>query len=157
MLRNNHIPIIHIRLQPLINLNTPRPLLKRLVLLLPLLHSCGVVPPSKKARLHLLMQTVVDGDFVGAGRGYQFLQVGDGVCVLDAVGEEAIELAFWVEEVVVGVDYDDGGVGWCHYWVIFGELMGEEFEIVLKLEDVEMVEDLECFSDLGGKWEIDAL
>lgn len=40
------------------------------------------------------------------GGGDEFFQVGNGVCFLDTVGKEAIELSFWVEEVVVWV-YDD--------------------------------------------------
>jgi len=48
---------------------------------------------------------------VFAGCGNEFLEVGDGVLFFEGVGEEGIEFAGWVEEVIVWVYNDDCGVG----------------------------------------------
>lgn len=110
MLRNNHIPIINLRLQTFIDLDTPSALCKSGALGLVFLQMGGVLPAAEEARLELLVEAVVDGDVVGARGIDKFFQVHEGILLGERLGDEAIELALGVEEVVVGIGDDDGGV-----------------------------------------------
>lgn len=76
-----------------------------------------MIPARDEARSLLLVKAVVDGDFMGACCGHELFQMGDGVRFRNAGGEEAVEFPVWVQEVVVRVDDEDGGVsGHCEVW-----------------------------------------
>lgn len=109
MLRNNHIPILHLGLQALKNLNSPTTLLKRLTLTLRLLRLSRMIPSHDKTIIDLLMKSVIDGDFVFSCEENKFLDVGESVGFLHGGSDAGVELPGWVEEVVVWVDEDNGG------------------------------------------------
>lgn len=71
MLADNHIPILQARLKAFIDLNPPATFLKRYILFLAFLEWSGVVPSSEEAGFALLVQAVVNGDFVEAGGGHE--------------------------------------------------------------------------------------
>ena len=84
-----------------------------------------MIPSRNEPRLHLLVKTIVDRDLVGTSCGHQLLQMFDGVGFFETVGEEAIELAFGMEEVVVRIDDDNCCVSWhgdgfCVFWDLKG-------------------------------------
>ena len=107
MLRNNNIAILQARLKTFVDLNSPASLLKCHILLLAYLQRSGMIPSCDEARLALLMETVVDRDFVQAGGSDELFQVCDSICLFEAVREHTIELSFWVEEIIVWIDDDD--------------------------------------------------
>lgn len=113
MLRNYNIAVRQVRLETFVHLDTPRALLESLILVLAVLHGRSMLPPSDEAELLLLVQAVVDGDFVCSGGSNELLQMRDGICFFETLSYHAIDFAFRVQEVVVWVDDDDGGVGRC--------------------------------------------
>jgi hypothetical protein len=73
-----------------------------------------VLPAGEGVAVDRLVHAVVDWDVVLSGGGDEFLDVGEGVVCFHAVGHLSVEFAIWVEELVVGVDEEDGGgVGHC--------------------------------------------
>lgn len=112
MLTHNYIPILQTRLETLIDIYAPTPFLESMARTLTLLHCGSVVPSRDEAGLVLLVQTVVDWDFVCARRGHEFLEMRYGVCFGHAGGEQGVEFAFGVKEVIVRINEDDSCVSW---------------------------------------------
>jgi hypothetical protein len=151
VLANHHIAILRLRLQPLEELGAPAAFLEDVAVGLRLVDLGHVLPPVVVAGLVLLVHAIVDGNVVGARGVEELLDVGDGVFFFEGVGEEAVELALWVQEVVVGVCYYDRGVaaggvlahfgfgnvgskGWDYggSWRLSGMIIGKEVsEVVL--------------------------
>jgi hypothetical protein len=105
MLRNKHIIIpLNIGLQALENLHAPTALLKDMGHTLSLQTGCGVLPAGQETRLVLLMQTVVDRDFMSASGIDEGSQMNEGVARGERVGDQRVYLSGRVEEVIVGVD-----------------------------------------------------
>ena len=65
----------------------------------------------------LLMQTIVYWDFVCSCCGHEFFEVRYCVGFSHACGEQGVEFSLWVQEVIVGIDEDNGCVGW-HFEVL---------------------------------------
>ena len=141
MLRNDYIAILQARLKALVDFNSPTSFLERYVVFLAYLQWCSVVPTGQEAGFALLMETIVNRDFVQASGSHEFLQVGDGIRFFETVGEQAIKLSLRVEEVVVWVDDDDCCVG-RHDEVDLGDVC------VVKAEDRGREE---CFID-RNRW-----
>jgi hypothetical protein len=79
MLRNDYIAILQARLKTLVDFNSPTSFLERYVVFLAYLQWCSVVPTGQEAGFALLMETIVNRDFVQASGSHEFLQVGDGI------------------------------------------------------------------------------
>lgn len=103
MLGNNHIPIPSIWFHPLKDRCAPTPLLKHFALFLARMYNFLVFPALEITCLVGLVETVVDGNFVGTGCGKEGKDVGYSIGGFDGFFEEAVELSFWVDEVVVRV------------------------------------------------------
>ena len=97
--------------EPVEDLRAPAALGEGVRLVLRLVHVRHVRPALVETRAPLLVQAVVDGDPVRARRRDDLAQVRDRVVFVQRRGEERVQLAVCVEEVVVGVDEDDGGGG----------------------------------------------
>ena len=69
-----------------------------------------MLPAGEGVALDELVHAVVDWDVVLSSGSDRFLDVGEGVVGAHAVSYLDIELAVWVEELVVGVDEEDSGV-----------------------------------------------
>jgi len=64
-----------------------------------------MIPSSKvSAFFELLMQAIVNGNFVFASESDESFHVGDCVDGFESGLDVGIEFSFWVEEFVVGVD-----------------------------------------------------
>ena len=59
----------------------------------------------------LLVEAVENGDLDIPSFDDESLQVSNGVALGEAVSDDTIELSLWMEEVVVGVDEEDCGLG----------------------------------------------
>lgn len=110
MLAHYDIAARNVRLEAFVDLNAPGSLFKGCRVALTLLHRCCVLPACNEASFVLLVKAVEDRNAVFACGPYEDLQVLDRVCVLEALRNEAIELAGRMKEVVVWIDKNDSRV-----------------------------------------------
>ena len=67
-----------------------------------------MIPSHYKSIIDLLMQSVIDWDFVLSCERDEFLDVGEGVGFGHGGSDARVEFSGWVQEVIVRVDEDHG-------------------------------------------------
>lgn len=111
MLTHNNIAILWIRLHALVKLHSPTALLKNFPSLDRSEGFGEVLPADHGVGVGLLVQAVKDWDVFLAGGKEEGVDVGDCIGFGEAVCDVGVGFAGGVEEVVVGVNEEDGCFG----------------------------------------------